>query len=131
MFKGSGTLTVGRRKSSTARVILREGEGKIFVNKRAFEDYFGRKTLQMIVRQPLALLKSLDKYDVHVNVNGGGLSGQAGAIRLGIARALDQLEEGARTALKPAGFLTRDQREVERKKPGLHKARKRPQFSKR
>ncbi len=121
----------GRRKSSTARVYMQPGSGKIVVNKIPLEKYFGRETARMIVRQPLELVEMLGKVDVKVNVRGGGNSGQAGAIRHGITRALLCYDEGLRSALRKAGFVTRDAREVERKKVGLHKARKRPQYSKR
>ena len=121
----------GRRKSSTARVYMQPGSGKIVVNKIPLEKYFGRETARMIVRQPLELVEMLGKMDVKVNVRGGGNSGQAGAIRHGITRALLCYDEGLRGVLRKAGFVTRDAREVERKKVGLHKARKRPQYSKR
>lgn len=123
--------TVGRRKSSVARLYLTEGEGNITINKRPFDSYFGRETLRMIVRQPLVAIESQDKFDVNVNVRGGGMSGQAGAARHALARALCLFDEESRSTLKKAGFLTRDAREVERKKCGRHKARKKPQFSKR
>lgn len=121
----------GRRKSATARVYLKRGSGEIIANNRSIEDYFGRETARMIVRQPLVQLGMLDSIDVRVTVSGGGQSGQAGAIQLGIARALVNYDESNRSALRKGGFLTRDAREVERKKVGLHKARKRPQYSKR
>ncbi len=121
----------GRRKSSTARVYLQHGKGSILINKKSIEEYFGRETARMIVRQPLELVEMLGKVDVRVNVNGGGNSGQAGAIRHGITRALLNYDEGLRVPLRQAGFVTRDAREVERKKFGLHKSRKRPQYSKR
>lgn len=121
----------GRRKTSTARVFLRPGTGTIQINKKAIEAYFGRETARMVVRQPLELTESLEKFDVIVNVQGGGGSGQAGAIRHGITRALMQYDETLRPALRAAGYVTRDAREVERKKVGLRKARKKPQFSKR
>ena len=121
----------GRRKTSTARVYLRPGTGTIQINKKAIEAYFGRETARMIIRQPLELTESLGKFDVIVNVKGGGNSGQAGAIRHGITRALMQYDETLRPALRAAGYVTRDAREVERKKVGLRKARKKPQFSKR
>jgi len=123
--------TTGRRKSSTARVFLNAGSGKIVVNKRPLDEYFGRETARMVVRQPLDVTEMGGKVDINVTVSGGGTTGQAGAIRHGIARALDAYDESLHTALRRAGFLTRDAREVERKKVGLHKARKRPQFSKR
>ncbi len=121
----------GRRKSSTARVYLTRGSGNITVNRRSLDDYFGRETARMIVRQPLTTTELADKVDVRVNVVGGGGSGQAGAIRHGITRALLRYDESLRSLLRRAGFVTRDAREVERKKVGLHKARKRPQYSKR
>jgi small subunit ribosomal protein S9 len=121
----------GRRKTSTARVFLRPGTGTIQINKKAIEAYFGRETARMVVRQPLELTESLEKFDVIVNVKGGGNSGQAGAIRHGITRALMQYDETLRPSLRAAGYVTRDAREVERKKVGLRKARKKPQFSKR
>ncbi len=121
----------GRRKTSTARVFLTPGSGNISVNKRSLDSYFGREVARMIVRQPLELLEVSDKFDVNVSVVGGGSFGQAGAIRHGITRALMQYDEENRTPLRKAGFVTRDSREVERKKVGLRKARKRPQFSKR
>jgi len=121
----------GRRKTSTARVYLRPGTGTIQINKQSIETYFGRETARMIIRQPLELTESLGKFDVIVNVKGGGNSGQAGAIRHGITRALMQYDETLRPALRAAGYVTRDAREVERKKVGLRKARKKPQFSKR
>ena len=121
----------GRRKSSTARVRLRRGTGQIVVNKRPLDEYFGRETARMVVRQALAKIKMQDKFDVDVSVSGGGNSGQAGAIRHGITRALIAYDDIHRPVLRKAGFVTRDAREVERKKVGLHKARKRPQYSKR
>ena len=122
----------GRRKKAIARVrLIPGGEGAIVINKRSIDDYFGLETLKFIVRQPLELTNTLAKFDVAVNVGGGGTSGQAGAIRHGVARALCQADEALRPALKAAGFLTRDPRMKERKKYGLHKARKAPQFSKR
>lgn len=121
----------GRRKSSSARVLLRPGSGNITVNKRPINEYFGRETSSMIVRQPLETIEMSDKFDVNIYVRGGGLSGQAGAIRLGIARALAEYDEGLRPILRKSSFLTRDAREVERKKVGLRKARKATQYSKR
>ncbi|MGH8108750.1 MAG: 30S ribosomal protein S9 [Arenimonas sp.] len=121
----------GRRKSSTARVFLRSGKGAIVINGRSIEDFFGRETSRMIVRQPLELTKMTDKFDVSVTVEGGGITGQAGAIRLGIARALVEYNDTLKPELRKAGFMTRDAREVERKKVGLHKARRATQFSKR
>jgi len=123
--------TTGRRKSSSARVFLKPGTGQISVNKRTLEEYFGRETSRMVVRQPLETADLLGSVDLNITVVGGGNSGQAGAIRHGIARALLAYNEELRSPLRRAGFLTRDAREVERKKVGLHKARKRPQFSKR
>lgn len=123
--------TTGRRKSSTARVFLTAGSGNIVVNNRPLDEYFGRETARMVVRQPLDVTEMGDKVDVKVTVSGGGTTGQAGAIRHGIARALDAYDDSLHTALRRAGYLTRDARAVERKKVGLHKARKRPQFSKR
>ena len=124
----SGT---GRRKTSTARVFLQNGEGNITVNKRPLDVYFGREVARMIVRQPLELVELNDKFDLNVTVEGGGSFGQAGAIRHGITRALMEYDESLRGTLRAAGYVTRDAREVERKKVGLRKARKRPQFSKR
>jgi small subunit ribosomal protein S9 len=121
----------GRRKTSTARVMLRAGSGKITVNKRPLDEYFARETARMIVRQPLELTDSTDRFDVDVSISGGGTTGQAGAIRHGITRALMDYDETLRPALRKAGYVTRDAREVERKKVGLHKARRAPQFSKR
>ena len=121
----------GRRKSSAARVFLTTGSGNITVNGRPLDQFFGRVTARMIVRQPLQTVEMLDRVDVSVTVTGGGTSGQAGAIRHGISRALVDYSEEFRRSLRKAGFLTRDAREVERKKVGLHKARKRPQYSKR
>ena len=121
----------GRRKSSTARVFLRKGSGNIPINDRSIEEFVGRETARMIVRQPLELTQSTDKFDVKVTVEGGGTTGQAGAIRLGIARALVEYDETLKGELRKAGFMTRDAREVERKKVGLHKARRATQFSKR
>lgn len=124
-------LGTGRRKSSTARVRLQSGSGSITVNQRPLDEYFGRETARMVVRQPLALLDMLENFDINVNVQGGGGSGQAGAIRHGITRALLAYNEELRPSLRAAGFVTRDAREVERKKVGLKGARRRPQFSKR
>ncbi|HLB31045.1 MAG TPA: 30S ribosomal protein S9 [Gammaproteobacteria bacterium] len=123
--------STGRRKSSTARVFINKGNGKITVNNRELDKYFGRETGRMIVRQPLETVSMTDKFDITVTVAGGGISGQAGAIRHGITRALIKYDETLRRPLRLAGFVTRDSREVERKKVGLHKARKRPQYSKR
>ena len=121
----------GRRKSSTARVFITSGKGEISINKRPLDVFFGRETARMIVRQPLVLAEMEGKLDINVTVTGGGISGQAGAIRHGITRALMQYDEELRSPLRKAGFVTRDARKVERKKFGLHKARKAPQFSKR
>jgi small subunit ribosomal protein S9 len=121
----------GRRKSSTARVFLRSGSGAIVVNDKPLDQFFGRETARMIVRQPLVLTEMSEKFDIKVTVAGGGTTGQAGAIRLGIARALVEYDETLKTQLRRAGFMTRDAREVERKKVGLHKARRATQFSKR
>jgi small subunit ribosomal protein S9 len=121
----------GRRKTSIARVRLAAGNGKITVNGRDIDDYFGLETLKLIIRQPLVLTETQGKYDVIVNVEGGGLAGQAGAIRHGIARALLEVDQALRPAVKKAGFLTRDSRMKERKKYGLKAARRAPQFSKR
>lgn len=121
----------GRRKSSTARVFLARGTGAITVNGRPLDEYFGRQTARMIVRQPLVTADLADKLDVQVTVAGGGNTGQAGAIRHGLARALMEYDATLRAPLRKAGFVTRDAREVERKKVGLHKARRRPQYSKR
>ncbi|MBB3047096.1 small subunit ribosomal protein S9 [Litorivivens lipolytica] len=121
----------GRRKTSTARVFLKQGTGAITINKRPLDQYFGREVARMIVRQPLELVELTEKFDVNVTVAGGGSFGQAGAIRHGITRALMEYDEGLRGSLRKAGYVTRDAREVERKKVGLRKARKKPQFSKR
>ena len=121
----------GRRKTSTARVFLRAGNGKIMVNDRTLDEFFGRKTARMIVRQPLELVKMDSKFDVNVTVAGGGMTGQAGAIRHGLTRALIDYDETLRKPLRDAGFVTRDAREVERKKVGFRKARRGTQFSKR
>jgi len=133
----------GRRKESTARVFLKSGKGEIKINNRSLDEYFGRETARMIVRQPLDIVSAANDFDINVTVKGGGTNGQAGAIRHGITRALIQFERAANgtsaeddngewhQALRQAGFVTRDSREVERKKVGLHKARRRPQFSKR
>ncbi|AJA45510.1 30S ribosomal protein S9 [Frischella perrara] len=121
----------GRRKSSSARVFIKPGSGNIVINKRSLEQYFGRDTARMVVMQPLELVEMTDKFDLYITVKGGGISGQAGAIRHGITRALMEYDETLRSPLRQAGFVTRDAREVERKKVGLRKARRRPQFSKR
>jgi len=123
--------STGRRKSSSARVYITAGSGTINVNNRPLDQYFGRETARMIVRQPLQVADAEDKFDINVFVKGGGGSGQAGAIRHGISRALISFDETLRKSLRKAGYVTRDAREVERKKVGLHKARKRPQYSKR
>ncbi len=124
-------LGTGRRKQATARVYIKRGKGAIIVNSRPLDEYFGRETARMLVRQPFVLLDMQDKFDVNVNVAGGGPNGQAGAIRHGITRALIEYDSSLRPALRAAGYVTRDAREVERKKVGLHGARKRPQYSKR
>ncbi|MBA1147779.1 30S ribosomal protein S9 [Ectothiorhodospiraceae bacterium WFHF3C12] len=121
----------GRRKTSSARVFLRPGNGEIKINGRGIDEYFGRETARMIVRQPLELADMLDKFDVQVTVHGGGMSGQAGAIRHGITRALVEYDGEMKSSLRRAGYVTRDDRKVERKKIGLHKARRATQFSKR
>ncbi len=121
----------GRRKSSAARVFLRKGSGAITVNGKPLDTFFGRETARMIVRQPLQLVEATEKFDVLVTVAGGGTTGQAGAIRLGIARALAEYDETLKSPLRKAGFMTRDAREVERKKVGLRKARRATQYSKR
>ena len=123
--------TLGRRKSAVARVYVSEGQGKITINKRELKEYFPTGILQYVVLQPLNLLGVAGQYDINVNLDGGGITGQAEALRLGISRAMLEIVPESRTALKAAGFLTRDPREVERKKPGQPKARKRFQFSKR
>ncbi len=122
---------IGRRKTSAARIFLSVGSGAITVNNRPLDEFFGRETARMVVRQPLVTAGLVDRVDIKVTVTGGGNTGQAGAIRHGIARALVEYDETLRSPMRRAGFLTRDAREVERKKVGLHKARKRPQFSKR
>jgi small subunit ribosomal protein S9 len=123
--------STGRRKTSTARVFMRKGSGGITVNSRPLDQYFGRETARMIVRQPLETINMIDSFDFNVTVKGGGMSGQAGAIRHGITRALMEYDSELRPVLRRAGFVTRDARQVERKKVGLHKARRAPQFSKR
>ena len=131
-MKAAQTIqAIGRRKSAIARVFLKSGSGQITVNSRQFEEYFNRPVLRIIVKQPFTTLEALEKFDVQINLCGGGPAGQAGAARLGIARALIKFDPAFRGALKKEGFLSRDSREVERKKYGRHKARKRPQFSKR
>ncbi|OGI48728.1 MAG: 30S ribosomal protein S9 [Candidatus Muproteobacteria bacterium RIFCSPHIGHO2_12_FULL_60_33] len=131
MAQANTYLGTGRRKTSTARVYLKPGKGEITVNSRSLDEYFGRETARMIVRQPFVLVDMENKFDVMVNVDGGGPSGQAGAIRHGITRALMAYDASLRPTLRKAGYVTRDSRAVERKKYGLHKARKRPQYSKR
>lgn len=126
MFYGTG-----RRKNAVARVFLVPGEGKVTINNRSLSEYFGRRTLEMIVRQPIELIGASGRFDIQAKVLGGGISGQAGAIKMGIARALIQADPNLRPALKKAGFLTRDPRMKERRKYGLKKARRAPQFSKR
>ncbi|MDT3706741.1 MAG: 30S ribosomal protein S9 [Thiobacillus sp.] len=128
---GNYNYGTGRRKSSVARVFIKAGSGKIIVNDKPVDEYFSRETGRMIVRQPLVLTDNLNRFDIMVNVAGGGESGQAGAVRHGITRALIDLDAEMKPALKAAGLVTRDAREVERKKVGFHKARRRKQFSKR
>ena len=128
---GDISYGTGRRKTAAARVYLRRGTGRILVNRRPLDEYFGRETARMIVRQPLQSTGMADRIDLNVRVSGGGGSGQAGAIRHGITRAPIHYDETLRGTLRQVGFVTRDAREVERKKVGLHKARKRPQYSKR
>src|SRR5574337_734111 len=128
---GNYNYGTGRRKSSVARVFIKAGSGKIIVNDKPVDEYFSRETGRMIVRQPLVLTDNLNRFDVMVNVSGGGESGQAGAVRHGITRALIDFDAELKPVLRKAGFVTRDAREVERKKVGLHKARRRKQFSKR
>lgn len=129
--KGNQFHAVGKRKTAIARVFLKEGNGEILINGKGPDEYFGRASLSMISKRALVALDLLDKVDVKVNVCGGGVAAQAGAVLHGIARALLVKDEGNKRVLRSEGFLTRDAREVERKKPGRHKARKRPQFSKR
>ena len=131
MAKTTKFYGTGRRKSSVARLYLTPGTGKVVINKKDMDDYFGLETLKIIVKQPLVATNTVDKFDVLVNVKGGGFTGQAGAIRHGISRALLEADADYRAVLKKAGFLTRDSRMKERKKPGLKKARRAPQFSKR
>ena len=128
---GNYNYGTGRRKSSVARVFIKRGTGKIVINGRSLDQYFHRETGRMIVMQPLQLTENVETFDIMVNVSGGGESGQAGAIRHGITRALMEYDESLRSELRKAGFVTRDARQVERKKDGLRKARRRPQFSKR
>lgn len=130
-IKSEYTRGIGRRKSSVARAYLCSGSGEIIVNKKPYTEYFGREVLTMILRQPLELLEKVSDFDIRINVKGGGKSGQAGAARLAVSRALIAFQAEDRAALKKGGFLKSDARRVERKKPGCHKARKKPQFSKR
>lgn len=130
-MKKSGTHAIGRRKTAVARVFLRPGTGQITVNGRPYEDFFGRKTLQMVLRQPVEAIPAAKTFDIQVNVKGGGSSGQAGAVRHAISRALVKIDEGNKKELRTRGYLNRDARMVERKKYGRHGARRRPQFSKR
>ena len=130
-MSSNSNYATGRRKTSVARVWMKPGSGNITINKQPVSDYFRRQTLVLIVKQPLDLLEKTDSYDIFATVNGGGWSGQAGAVRLGISRCLTQIDERDKKALRSEGFLTRDSREVERKKYGRKKARKRFQFSKR
>ena len=130
-MKKAGTHTIGRRKSAVARAFLKTGSGEITINTKPYKVYFGRATLQMIIRQPLEASNQLDKFDISVNVSGGGMSGQAGAVRHAIARALVATDPAVRKTIKPLGLLTRDPRAVERKKYGRHGARRGAQFSKR
>ncbi len=131
MAKNPSFVAVGKRKSSVARVQLKEGRGVITVNNKPIEEYFGRAILRMIISQPIEVISGKDKFDINVTVSGGGDSGQAGAVRHGIARAIEKFDATLRPPLKKAGLLTRDAREVERKKYGHHKARRSTQFSKR
>ncbi len=130
-MKGWDSSAIGKRKRAVARVYLKAGSGKILVNKLPFEDYFGRETLKMVLKQPLVALEKEEDFDISFFVKGGGKSSQAGACRLGLSRALQTIDPECRSVLKAEGFFTRDSREVERKKYGRHKARKKPQFSKR
>ena len=131
MATAQANYGTGRRKTSAARVFIRPGSGNITINGRSLDTYFGRQTARMVVRQPLEVAEVAGRFDITVTVKGGGNTGQAGAIRHGITRALMEYDETLRSTLRKAGFVTRDAREVERKKIGLHKARKRPQYSKR
>jgi small subunit ribosomal protein S9 len=131
MIKGGGFHAIGRRKEAVARVFLRPGEGKFVVNGLETKEYFGRISLDLLLREPLVISGIADKFDIIASVKGGGKSGQAGALRMALGRVLIEADGGLRPSLKSAGVLTRDAREVERKKYGRHKARKRPQFSKR
>lgn len=130
-MKGTAIHAVGRRKTSVARAYIKPGSGAFIVNKKPFEQYFGRESFRIMVRSPMVVVEQSDKWDIYINVDGGGLSGQAGATRHAISRCLIKADIGLRPALKAEGFLTRDPRAVERKKYGRHKARKRPQYSKR
>lgn len=130
-FSNQANYGTGRRKGAVARVYIRSGSGNIVVNKKPLDQFFSRETGRMLVRQPLEITQSLNSFDIQVNVSGGGESGQAGAVRHGIARALVDYDSSLKPALRQAGLITRDAREVERKKVGLKKARRRPQFSKR
>ena len=131
MIKGGGFHAVGRRKSAVARVYLRPGSGKFVVNGQDTKEYFGRISLEIILKSPLTVTGTIEKFDVLANVSGGGKSGQAGALKMALGRVLCQVDSALRPTVKAIGALTRDSREVERKKYGRHKARKRPQFSKR
>ena len=131
MIKGGGFHAIGRRKTAVARVYLRPGTGKFLVNGHETKEYFGRAVLDILLREPIVKTATTEKFDILANVMGGGKTGQAGALRMALGRALVQADAGLRPPLKSAGVLTRDAREVERKKYGRHKARKRPQFSKR
>ena len=131
MIKGGGFHAIGRRKSAVARVYLRPGSGKFLVNGLETKEYFGRAVLDILLREPIVKTATSEKFDILANVDGGGKSGQAGALRMALGRVLIQADAGLRPTLKAAGILSRDAREVERKKYGRHKARKRPQFSKR
>ena len=131
MATTSTNYGTGRRKTATARVFMKLGRGLITINDRSLDEFFGRETARMVVRQPLQVTQMAERLDLAITVEGGGTTGQAGAIRHGIARALTEYDESMRSALRRAGYLTRDSREVERKKVGLHKARRRPQYSKR
>jgi small subunit ribosomal protein S9 len=131
MIKGGGFHAIGRRKTAVARVYLRPGTGKFLVNGHETKEYFGRAVLDILLREPIVKTATSEKFDILANVMGGGKTGQAGALRMALGRALVQADAGLRPPLKSAGVLTRDAREVERKKYGRHKARKRPQFSKR
>jgi len=131
MIKGGGFHAIGRRKQAVARVFVRPGSGKFLVNGHETREYFGRISLDILLKEPLVITANSEKFDIIANVTGGGKAGQAGALRMALGRALLEVDAGLRPGLKAAGVLTRDAREVERKKYGRHKARKRPQFSKR